>query len=43
MTKTENGQCVNPEQINYIMIYYARDVICVIQHVDVICVIQHVK
>ena len=33
MTKTENGQRINPEQINYIIIYYARDVICVIQHV----------
>ena len=33
MTKTEDGQRINPEQINYIMIYYARDVICVKQHV----------
>lgn len=33
MTKTENGQRINPEHINYIVIYYARNVICVIQHV----------
>ncbi len=43
MTKTEKDQRINPKHINYIVIYYARDVICVIQHVDVICVIQHVK
>ncbi len=30
MTTTENGQRINPEHINYIVIYYARNVICVI-------------